>query len=204
MQIPPHAASDLHMRDSLQHQEADASRARRGLMQGSLLLGRASSSSCSWPGHALLPAAAPARAETLQQARAQAFRWCPTALLHQDSMTDSSDVHVCLLAGWIWPPPKHVKLRQAVWGGAAAGAGCWESRGSHVLGSCSWPSAARPASASRSTWEVSCSSRASPCVGDARALISHPSSRATGSVSCWGLRAAAAITRRCLQSIENV
>ena len=186
------------------HLERDMSSARRGLEQGISLLGCASSSSCSWRGHAPLPAAAPAPAETLQQARPQAFRQCTTASLHQDHMAYKSHVPVHLLAGWIWPPLKHVKLRQAVQCGAAASVGCSECRGLHELGSCSWSSPAMPASASCSTWEVSCSSRASPCVGGARALISHPSSRATGSVSCCGLRAAAVISRRCLQTKEHV
>ena len=175
-----------------------------GLKMGSLQLGCASSSSCSWLGDALLPAAAPAPAEMLQQARAQAFRRNMWALLHQGPMKYLSGIHVRLPAGWIWPPLKHVELRQAIWGRAAAGVGCWGCRGLHVLGSCSWTSPARPASASCSTWEASCSSRASPCVGDARALISHPSSRATGSASCCGLRAAVVMHRHCLQSKKHV
>jgi hypothetical protein len=77
-------------------------------------------------------------------------------------------------------------------------AGC-KQRHIHVSGSCSASSPARLASASCSTCEVSCCSRASPFVEEAGASISQPSPRSDGS---WVFFAAASSVCRCLQSLH--
>ena len=199
-----HAAGSLHMRDSLPASGEGCEQRQKGAGAGELtawmcfllflLLAGTCTAACGCSSTCLDAAAGKRTSLQAAYSGSSASR-----------LDDIEFSYKCVFSYRLdQRPPKHVKLRLAIRGSAAAGVGCWGWRGLHVLGSCSWTSPARPASASCSTWEVSCSSRASPCVGDARALISHPSSRATGSASCCGLRAAVVMHRHCLQSKKHV